>query len=285
MHLSEKRVEELQKLAREVRVDIIEMLSEAKSGHSGGPLGMADVFVTLFFELLNIDPKNPGMADRDRFVLSNGHIAPVMYATMARGGFFPLSELKTLRKLNTNLQGHPHRKSLPGLETTSGPLGSGLSQASGMALVAKMDNLKWRVVVAMSDGEQDEGNTWEAAMFAGNYKLNNLTAIMDRNNIQIDGFTDKIMDIDPIRQKYEAFKWNVLVIDGHDFQQIAMAYEEAKTSHSGPTLIVANTIPGKGVSYMENDYRWHGVPPGIQDMEGVPPKEKQVEIALKDLKQ
>lgn len=284
MHLSDKRVEELQLQANQIRTDIIEMLVEAGSGHSAGPLGMADVMTALYFEILNIDPKDTKKVDRDRFVLSCGHIAPVLYATMARRGFFPVSELKSLRKLNSKLQGHPHRETLDGLETTSGPLGSGLSQAAGMAYVAKMDGLNWRTFVVMSDGEQDEGNTWEGAMFAGNYKLDNLTAFIDRNNIQIDGFTNKVMSLEPLRDKYEAFGWNVLVIDGHDFQQIMMAVREAETYHFGPTLIIANTIPGKGVDFMENDYRWHGIPPGIQDVAGDPPKDEQVEIALKELR-
>lgn len=263
--LTDTEVKELELAANSIRIDIIKMLVEAKSGHSAGPLGMSDIFTALFFKLLNIDPKNPEMEDRDRFVLSCGHIAPVLYATMAHRGFFPVEELKTLRKFETRLQGHPHRTSLPGLETTSGPLGSGLSQASGMALVAKMDKKSWRTVVVVSDGEQEEGNTWEAVMFAAKYNLDNLVAIMDRNNIQIDGITEDIMPLDSLKNKYEAFNWFVLEIGGHDMRAIIEAYEYAKTLHGKPTLIIAHTIPGKGVDFMENDYKWHGSPPNPEE--------------------
>ncbi len=270
--------------SNQIRIDVIKMLEEAGSGHSAGPLGMADIFTALYFNILNIDPKNPNLLERDRLVLSNGHICPVLYATMARRGFFPIEELKTLRKLGTKLQGHPHRETLPGLETTSGPLGSGLSQASGMALAAKMDDLPWRVYCLMSDGEQDEGNTWEALMFAAKYKLDNLVAIMDRNNIQIDGITEDIMPLDNLKAKYEAFNWHVIEIDGHNMQEIIDACEKAKTIHNMPTLILAHTIPGKGVDFMENDYKWHGSPPGAMDMEGEPKKKEQAKIALKELR-
>lgn len=254
-------IHKLEKTANLIRQDIIKMLLEAGSGHSAGPLGMADIFTALYFNILNHDPKNPDWKDRDRLILSNGHICPVRYATMAHAGYFPISELKTLRKLGSRLQGHPHRTALPGIETTSGPLGSGLSQACGLALAGKIDRAKWRVICLMSDGEQDEGNTWEAAMFAGKYKINNLTALMDRNNIQIDGFTEEVMPLEPLKDKYEAFGWHVLEIDGHNMQQIIDAFSEAKNIFEKPTLILAHTTPGKGVSFMENKYEWHGKPP------------------------
>lgn len=282
--LSAQEIQKLELTANTIRQDIIKMLVNAGSGHSAGPLDLADIFTALYFNVLNIDPKKPHWEDRDRLVLSCGHNAPVLYATLAQAGFFPLDELKTLRKLESRLQGHPHRESLPGLETTSGPLGSGLSQASGMALAGKMDKKDWRVVCVMSDGEQDEGNTWEAVMFAAKYKLDNLTAIMDRNNIQIDGYTEDVMPLDNLKAKYEAFNWHVIEIDGHNMQAIIDAFNEAKTIHNMPTLILAHTIPGKGVEFMENDYKWHGTPPGISDMPGEPPKDQQAKIALKELR-
>lgn len=267
------------------------MLVEAGSGHSGGPLGMADVFTALFFKVLNLNPKQPDWSERDRFVLSCGHICPVMYSAMARRGFFPVEELKTLRKLGTRLQGHPHREALPGLETTSGPLGSGLSQAAGMALVGIMDERSsrshakkpWRVYCVTSDGEHQEGNTWEAIMFAANYKLGNLTVIMDRNNMQIDGHTEDIMKLDPVADKYRAFNWNVIEVNGHDFGEIIEACEDAKTVFEKPTMIIAHTIPGKGVSYMENRYEWHGSPPDGMDISGAPSKGEQAKEALSQL--
>ncbi len=251
----------LQEKANLIRQDIIRMLVEAGSGHSAGPLGMADIFTALYFNTLNHDPKNPDWDERDRLVLSNGHICPVLYATMAHAGYFPLNELKTLRKFGTRLQGHPHREKLPGIETSSGPLGSGLSQACGMALAGLMDQAKWWVYCLVSDGEHDAGNTWEAIMFAGKYKLNNLTVIIDRNNIQIDGFTEQIMPLEPLKEKYEAFNWHVLEVDGHNFEQIIAACNEAKAIYNKPVVIIAHTIPGKGVDFMEKDYKWHGIPP------------------------
>lgn len=284
MSLSDHDIQQLELKANSIRQNIIKMLVEAGSGHSAGPLGMADVFTALFLNLLHIDPQKPEMPDRDRVVLSNGHICPVLYATMAEAGFFKVDELQTLRKFGTRLQGHPHREALPGLETTSGPLGSGLSQASGMALAAKMDKSSWRVYCLTSDGEHDEGNTWEAVMFAAKYKLDNLTAIMDRNNIQIDGYTEDVMPLENLRAKYEAFGWHVIEVDGHNMRQIVDAVEQSKTIHGKPTMILAHTIPGKGVDFMENDFKWHGAPPGgIEDDDG-PPKEKQVEVALKELR-
>ncbi len=254
-------INKLYEISNTIRQDIIIMLVEAGSGHSAGPLGMADVFTTLYFNVLNHDPNNPNWPDRDRVVLSNGHICPVMYATLARAGYFPVEELKTLRKLGTRLHGHPHNLALPGLENSSGPLGQGLSIACGMAYAAKLDNKNHRTYCLMSDGEQEEGQIWEAVMFAGKNKLHNLTGIMDRNNIQIDGFTEDIMPLEPLKEKYESFGWHVLEVDGHNIQQIIDACHEAKAIFEKPTLIIAHTIPGKDVSFMEFKYEWHGKPP------------------------
>lgn len=267
MELHEKKLQFLEEMANKIRQDIISALVEAKSGHSAGPLGMADIFTAMYFHVLKHDPKNPDWADRDKLILSNGHICPVLYATLANAGYFPVEELMTLRKLGTRLQGHPHRKSLPGLETTSGPLGSGLSQSIGVALAARLDNKKNRVYCLTSDGEHQEGNLWEAVMFAGKQgsKINNLTAIMDRNNIQIDGYTEKVMPLEPLRQKYESFGWHVIDVNGHDISEFVSAVNEAKAIYEKPTMIIAHTIPGKGVSFMENDYTWHGKPPSAEE--------------------
>lgn len=281
----EYSIKDLEKKANEIRQDIIKMLVSAGSGHSAGPLGMADVFTALYFSVLKHDPKNPFWEERDRLILSNGHICPVRYAAMAHAGYFPIKELSTLRKFGSRLQGHPERERLAGLETTSGPLGSGLSQASGMAYVGKyIDKTSWRVYCAMSDGEQEAGQTWEAAMFAGKNKLDNLTALIDRNNIQIDGFTEDIMPLEPLRAKYEAFNWHVLEVDGHNIEEVVDACNQAKAIHQKPTVLIVHTIPGKGVSFMENDFKWHGTPPGVSNMEGEPAKEDQVNIALKELR-
>ena len=258
--LTEKKLQHLAFIANRLRQDVIEMVSHAGSGHIAGPLDMAEIFTAMYFHILNHDPKNPGMADRDRLILSNGHICPIQYAALAHAGYFKVEELKTLRQLGTRLQGHPHRGTLPGIETTSGPLGSGLSQACGVALAARLDKAKWRTYCLMSDGEQEEGNTWEAVMFAGKNKLSNLTAIIDRNNIQIDGFTEEIMPLESLRKKYEAFNWEVLEIDGHSFEEIIAAVNEARAIHERPTVVIAHTIPGKGVDFMENDYLWHSKP-------------------------
>ena len=271
--LHETKLKQLELKANQIRQDIIAMLVEAGSGHSAGPLGMADIFTALYFHVLKHDPKHPEWPGRDRLVLSNGHICPVRYAAMAEAGYFPVSELKTLRRLGSRLQGHPHRVALPGMETTSGPLGSGLSQAAGMALALKMDGVSNRVYCAMSDGEHDAGQTWEAVMFAGKHRLNNLTAVVDRNNIQIDGNTEEIMPLEPFRAKYEAFNWHVIEVDGHNFEHIVDAVAEVRAIHEKPTMIIAHTIPGKGVSFMENDYKWHGVPPNAE----------QARLALKEL--
>ena len=278
--LHEKKLKYLEETANRVRESVIEMLLEAGSGHSAGPLGMADIFTALYFHVLNHNPKKPDWPERDRLVLSNGHICPVQYAVLAQAGYFPLNELATLRKLGTRLQGHPHRKALPGIETTSGPLGSGLSQAIGMALAAKLDGsagspqAKYRIYCLMSDGEHDAGNTWEAAMFAGKNRLNNITAVIDRNNIQIDGYTENIMPLEPLREKYESFGWHVLEIDGNNIEDFVYATHEAKAIYEKPTAIIAHTIPGKGVSFMENDYKWHGIPPNRE----------QATAALKELR-
>jgi len=260
-HLHEEKIKFLEEKANQIRQSIIEMLVEAGSGHTAGPLGMADVFTAFYFHILNHDPKNPFWEERDRLILSNGHICPVRYAAMAHAGYFPLEELKTLRKFGTRLQGHPERERLPGVETTSGPLGSGLGQAAGYAYAARMDKKSFRVYCFMSDGEQDAGNTWEAAMFAGKYKLNNLIALIDRNNIQIDGMTEDIMPLEPLRDKYESFGWHVLEINGHDFEEIVNAVEEAKAIYEKPTVIISHNISGKGIKEIEFDYKWHGIAP------------------------
>ena len=254
-------VKRLKLVANQIRQDLIEALVSAGSGHSAGPLGMADVFTALYFNVLKHNPKFPFWEERDRLVLSNGHICPVLYSAMANAGYFPRRELNTLRHFGARLQGHPHRTALPGVETTSGPLGSGLSQASGMAYAFLMDKKKNQVYCLMSDGEQEAGQTWEAAMFAGKNKLRNLTAIIDRNNIQIDGHTEDIMPLEPLADKYRAFNWQVIEIDGNNIQAVIDACNEAKTIYEKPTIIIAHNIPGKGVSFMENDHLWHGKPP------------------------
>ncbi len=260
--LTDEQIKKLEVVANEIRQDIVKMLLAAGSGHSAGPLGMADVFTALYFGGgLNFDPKDPWKADRDRVILSNGHICPVWYATLARAGFFPHEELMSLRKINGRLQGHPHYRELPGVENTGGPLGQGLSQAIGQALAARMDGQNWRTYAMMSDGELDEGQNWEALMFAGKNNLHNLTAIIDRNNIQIDGFTEDVMPLENLVDKFTAFNWSVIEINGHDMAEIAAAVEKAKSIFENPTVIIAHTIPGKGVDFMEWKYEWHGKPP------------------------
>ncbi len=267
-------IKQLKLLANQVRQDLIEALVSAGSGHTAGPLGMADVFTALYFNVLKHNPKYPFWEGRDRLILSNGHICPVLYATMANVGYFPRKELKTLRHFGTRLQGHPHRSALPGVETTSGPLGSGLSQAAGMAYAFMMDKKKNRVFCLMSDGEQEAGQTWEAAMFAGKNKLHNLTAFIDRNNIQIDGYTEDIMPLEPLADKYRSFNWHVIEIDANNIKAVIDACNEAATIYEKPTLIIAHNIPGKGVSFMENDFLWHGKPPTAE----------QANVALAELK-
>jgi len=274
-HLHDDKIKFLEQKANDIRQSIIEMLVEAGSGHTAGPLGMTDIFTAFYFHILNHDPKNPAMEDRDHLILSNGHICPVQYAAMAHAGYFPREELKTLRKLGTRLQGHPERLRLPGVETTSGPLGSGLAQASGYAYASRIPSsplatkgqamLQWRVFCICSDGEHDEGNHWEAVMFAGKYKLSNLTVIVDRNNIQIDGHTENVMPLEPLGDKYVAFGWNVLSVDGHNIEAIIDACNQARATYEKPTVIIAHTIPGKGVSFMENMYEWHGKSPNKEE--------------------
>lgn len=256
-HLHDEKIKFLEEMASKIRYDTIEMVINAGSGHVAGPLDMADIFTAMYFHILKHDPKNPDWEERDRLVLSNGHICPVQYAAMAHAGYFPIEELKTLRKFGTRLQGHPHRTALPGIETTSGPLGSGLSQAVGMAIGFKMDGRPNQVYALLSDGEQEAGQTWEAAMLAGKLKLDNLTGIIDRNNIQIDGMTEDVMPLEPLRKKYEAFNWHVLEINGHDFQDIHNAIETARAIYEKPVMIIAHTIAGKGVDFMEFKYPWH----------------------------
>jgi transketolase len=253
---------ELELKAYDIRLDIIRMLEHAGSGHSAGPLGLADIFAALYFDILKHDPKKPDWDQRDILVLSNGHCAPVRYAAMAHAGYFDIDELMTLRKLGSRLQGHPERLKLPGLETTSGPLGSGLSQAAGMALALQMnkDTHRW-VYAVMSDGEQNEGNTWEAAMFAAKYKLSNLIAITDRNNIQIDGLTEDVMPLEDLKAKWEAFGWHVQEIDGNNIEAVIDATAMARAVTEKPSMILAHTVPGKGVDFMEYDFHWHGTPP------------------------
>jgi transketolase len=278
-------VVDLEKIANDIRVDIIKMLEHAGSGHSAGPLGLADIFTCLYFHILKHDPKNTDWPERDILLLSNGHCVPVRYVTMAHAGYFPKKELMTLRQFGSRLQGHPERTKLPGLENTSGPLGSGLSQAAGMALAMRMDNVHHRwVYVILGDGEQDEGNIWEAAMLVGKYKLNNIIAITDRNNIQIDGPTEKVMPLENLRAKWEAFGWHVLEITGNDIEAVIDACEMAKAIVEKPVMIIAHTIPGKGVDFMEYDFHWHGTPPGAQDIAGAPAKAEQAKMALKELR-
>lgn len=278
-------LEELELTANEIRQDLMKMLVEAGSGHSAGPLGLADIFTALYFKVLKHDPKKPDWNERDILILSNGHCTPIRYATMAHAGYFERAELMTLRKLGSRLQGHPERTRLPGLETTSGPLGSGISQAAGMALGLRMDKQhhRWVYVVA-SDGELNEGNSWEAIMLAAKYKLTNLIAIVDRNNIQIDGPTETVMPLEDLRAKWEAFGWHVLEIDGNDIEAVIDACAMAKAIVEKPVVIIAHTIPGKGVEFMEYDFHWHGNPPGTIEPPGSPPKAEQAKLALKELR-
>ncbi|KND49090.1 MAG: transketolase [Parcubacteria bacterium C7867-005] len=269
-NISDERRQELEEKANDIRLSIIDMLLVAGSGHTAGPLGMTDIFTVLYFYILNHKPSEPTWPERDRVVLSNGHICPVLYATMAHAGYFPIEELKTLRKFGSRLQGHPHREWLPMLETSSGPLASGLSQAVGMALAEKIDvgtTGGKRIYCLLSDGELESGNIWEGAMLAGKNKLNNLVGIIDRNNIQIDGYTEDIMPLEPLADKWRAWNWHVIEIDGHNIEEIVDAFNMAKTVYEKPTMIIAHTIPGKGVKDFERDYRWHGKPPNKEEAE------------------
>jgi len=263
--LHDEKVKFLEEKANEIRQLIIEMLLEAGSGHSAGPLGMADIFSAFYFHILRHDPQNPDWPDRDRLILSNGHICPVRYAAMALAGYFPVEELKTLRKINTRLQGHPHRTVLPGVENTSGPLGEGISQAIGMAIAGKLDKKDYHVYCITSDGEHQEGNTWEAYMFLGKNQLDNLTIIIDRNYIQIDGFTEDVMPLEPLKQKLESFGLHVLEVDGHNIRAFVDAVREARSEWRRTSVIIAYTIPGKGVSFMEKKFEWHGKPPNKEE--------------------
>ncbi len=265
--LSDKKVEELELKANDIRESIISMLVEAGSGHTAGPLGMADIFTLFYFYILKHDPKNPSWVDRDRVVLSNGHICPVLYASMAHAGYFPIEELKTLRKFGSRLQGHPHREYMPWLENSSGPLGSGLSQATGMALADRIDKKDSErfIYCFISDGELDEGNSWEGILLAGKNKLRNLIVVIDRNNIQIDGFTEDTMPLEPLADKMRAFNWHVIEVSGHDFRALNEAVLEAQAVYEKPTVIIAHTIPGKGIHKFERDYKWHGKPPSKEE--------------------
>ena len=261
-------LEEMEKLAITIRQEIIEMLLEAKSGHCAGPLGAVELYVALYFSgILNYDSKNPNWDKRDIVVVSNGHYAPLLYITLAHAGYFPLDELKTLRKLGSRLQGHPYRLSLPGIETSSGPVGEGLSQAIGMAFGAKINKKKIQVYCLMGDGEQNCGNTWEAVMMAGKHQLDNLTAIIDRNNIQIDGFTENVMPLESLKEKYESFGWKVLEIDGHNIPEIIKSLNASKSVFVKPVVIIAHTIPGKGIDFMQWEYQWHGKSPDSKEAE------------------
>jgi transketolase len=283
MALSDKDIRQLEAKAQAIRETIIKMLVAAGSGHTAGPLGMADIFAALYFEVLKHNPEHPEWEERDRLLLSNGHIVPVRYAAMAHAGYFGVEECLTLRKFGSRLQGHPERQRLPGLETTSGPLGSGLGQAAGIALGARMDGKKFRIYCCMSDGEHDSGNVWESAMFAGANRLSNLVAIIDRNNIQINGMTENVMPVENLRAKYEAFNWHVIEVDGHNIREVIDATNQAKAIYERPTVIIAHTIPGKGVKEIEFDYRWHGVPPGKGPTDVIQ-ADKQAEVFLKELR-
>ncbi len=275
MALTDSDVEFLEGKAEAIRETILSMLVAAGSGHTAGPLDMSDIFAAFYFHILNHDPKNPNWEERDRLILSNGHIVPVRYAAMAHAGYFPVEECQTLRKFGTRLQGHPERERLPGMETTSGPLGEGLSQAAGIAYALRMDHNQPsgegkpspHVYVCMGDGEQDEGMVWEAAMFAVKYKLSNITAVIDRNNIQIDGMTEDVMPLGDLRGKYESFGWHVLEVDGHNIRQFIEAVDEAKSIYEKPTVIIAHTIAGKGIPEIESDYHYHGYPKSKEEAE------------------
>jgi transketolase len=284
-YLSDDEVLSLEKKANEVRQSIIEMLIEAESGHTAGPLGMADIFTLLYFEVLKHNPREPFWNERDRVILSNGHICPVLYAAMAHAGYFPIEELLTLRKFGSRLQGHPHKELLPGIETSSGPLGSGLSQAVGMALAERIDNpySSKYFYCFMGDGELNEGQIWEAMMLAGKEKLHNVIAIVDRNGIQIDGYTEEVMPLEPLHEKFESFNWDVQEVDGHNIRAINDAIGKAQAVYSQPSIIIAHTIASKGVDVFERDFRWHGNPPGLGPEDRVK-KSEQGKVALMKLR-
>lgn len=284
-YLTSSEVSSLELKANQIRQSIIEMLVAAGSGHTAGPLGMADIFTLLYFKVLKHDPKNPDWEERDRLILSNGHICPVLYATLAHSGYFPIEELTTLRKFGSRLQGHPHRTALPGIENSSGPLGSGLSQAVGMALAERIDNpysSKYMYCLT-GDGELNEGQIWEAALLAGKEKLHNLIMIIDRNGIQIDGYTKDVMPLEPLAEKFESFNFDVQEVDGHNIRAMNDAIGKAQAVYSQPSVIIAHTIASKGVDVFERDFRWHGNPPGKGPEDKVP-KNKQAEVALQKLR-
>lgn len=271
--MQKEKILQLQKKACLVRQGIIEAVHSAKSGHPGGSLSIADVLTYLYFVEMNVDPQNPKMEDRDRLVLSKGHCSPGLYSVLAQKGFFPVDELKTFRKIGSRLQGHPDMKGIPGVDMSSGSLGQGISAACGMALGAKISNKDYRVYTILGDGEIEEGQVWEAAMFAGNKKLDNLCAIVDYNGLQIDGKLSEVCSPEPIDEKFKAFGWNVIVIDAHDFEVYEKAFNNAKATKDKPTVIIQKSIKGKGVSYMENAVSWHGAAPN----------DEQYEIAMKEL--
>ncbi|KRQ87127.1 Transketolase 1 [Caloramator mitchellensis] len=253
--------QELKSIATTIRKDIINMLTESASGHPGGSLSAVEILTALYFSEMKVDPKNPRWEDRDRFVLCKGHAAPVLYATLAEKGFFEKSHLMTLRKINSILQGHPNMNDTPGVDMSTGSLGQGLSVANGMALASKLDNKDYRVFALLGDGELEEGQVWEAAMTAAHYKLDNVTAFLDHNGLQIDGRVTEVMNVEPVDEKFRAFGWHVIVINGHSFEEIFKAIDEAKATKGKPTIIIANTVKGKGVSFMENQVGWHGTAP------------------------
>lgn len=260
-------------MAREVRRDVVKMITKAGFGHTGGSLGVADILVALYFNIMNQDPQKPDWLERDRFILSNGHVCPALYSVLAHAGYFSLDRLNTYEKLGSSLQGHPERTKTPGIETSSGPLGSGLAQAAGMALAARMDGMRFRIFCMASDAEHQEGNHWEAVAFAAKYKLSNLTLLVDRNKIQIDGFTEDLMPVEPLVEKYKAFNWNVLDIGGHSFEAILQAINDARVVSDRPTAIICHTTAGKGVTFIEGKWEWHGKAPNPEELK----------LALKEL--
>ena len=259
--------DDLKQIARDMRVNIIDMVSRAGSGHPGGSLSACEILAALYFKEMNIDPKNPHWEDRDRFVLSKGHGAPVLYAALAERGYFPKEEMNSLRKIDSMLQGHPDMKGTPGVDMSTGSLGQGLSAANGMALAGKLDDKDYRVYALIGDGESQEGIIWESAMLAAHYNLDNITVFLDYNGLQIDGSNEDVMDIEPIDEKFKAFGWNVIGIDGHSFDEIFGAIEKAKDTKGRPTMIIARTVKGKGVSYMEDQFGWHGKAPSEEETE------------------
>jgi len=263
--VTDEQINYLEDMANHIREDVIKMLVEAGSGHSAGALGTADIFATLYFHVMKHDPKNPDWEERDRFVLSNAHICPVLYATLAEAGYFPKEEIMTLRKLGSRLQGHPHRGTLPGLEASGGPLAQGISIAAGMAVAGKMDGKRSKLYCMVGDGEMNEGQIWEALMFIGKNRLHNFTLIIDRNNIQIDGFTEEVMPLEPLKDKLESFNFHVIDTGGHNIRTLIEAFEEAEAIFEKPTVLLTHTIPGKGVDFMEFKPEWHGKPPNKEE--------------------